>query len=74
MAFPIVIEIAFVTLGDAMKEKRRQLNLSQSELAGILGFNQTSIQQWETRKRFPRPAQFMRVAEWLGIHKGLLRL
>lgn len=74
MAFPIVIEIVTVTLGNAIREKRRQLHLTQRKLADQLGVSVSAVQEWESRERFPRPAQLRRLAEWLGIHKGLLRL
>ena len=74
VAFPIVIEIAFVTVSDAMKEKRHRLNLTQWELAHELEVSQTTIYAWEARKRFPRATELRRVADWLGIDRRLLRL
>lgn len=45
------------------KKLRKEINISQSELAGILGVSQTAISQWETGKYYPDVSTLKALAE-----------
>lgn len=42
---------------------RRRVNLTQKEVADILGLDQTTVSRWERGHKLPRADRLMRIAE-----------
>lgn len=53
--------------GDKIKSKRRELNLSQEELANKLGLTRQAISKWETEKSTPTMTNLRELAEVFGV-------
>jgi len=58
------------TLGDHIKAKRFEKELSQAELAGMLGVRKPVIQLWEHDRRVPTVTEQKRLVELLGDLNG----
>lgn len=56
-------------LGQLIKEKRQEQNMSQVELAEILGISNAYLSQIETGKyrRIPKPDKASKIAQYLEI-------
>ena len=62
------------TVGRLMISKRQEDNLSQSELAKMLGVRRTTVIGWESDKFFPtRRDSQERLTEWLGVDVTSIR-
>ncbi len=61
-----------MTIGEKIKKARTAAEMSQQELADILGIKCAGISQWETDKRTPKISSLRRIADALGI--GLAEL
>ena len=62
-----------MTVGDRIKERRKQLGLSQKELADKAGLRQATISAAETGKNNPSSETIQVIAQALGIrHSDLL--
>lgn len=55
------------SFGAYVRDLRVALNLTQNELADLVGTSQASIGRWETSMSFPRPAQIPRLAHVLKV-------
>ncbi|MFR5610393.1 MAG: helix-turn-helix domain-containing protein [[Clostridium] innocuum] len=51
-----------------LKAKRRELGLSQKELAELLSVDQTAISQWERGKTSPRLSKCIELAKILNCN------
>jgi ATP-dependent helicase HepA len=49
-----------------LRDRRRQLRLSQTALANQIGVTQAQVSGWETSKHLPTPAQFAALVRVLG--------
>ena len=59
---------------EALIELRRRAEMTQEDLAILLGVSSTSISSWELGKSAPDPANFARLSEVLGgVQDKLLR-
>lgn len=47
-------------------ERRRELDISQAELAKKLGVNQSTVAGWELGERTPKLSRLLQVAEFFG--------
>lgn len=56
-----------LTLGEKIKYLRKQLGLTQDQLAQMTGIHPVSIRKYETDKTKPQPAQIERLAHALGV-------
>lgn len=45
--------------------RRKEFNLSQNDLAKMLGVDQTAVHNWETGKNMPRAKMLPRIAKIL---------
>lgn len=54
-------------LSSRLKQYRKQQNLTQSELAGIIGIGQTAIANYETGQRFPDEKKLLKIADYFDI-------
>lgn len=52
-------------LGDRIRSSRIAANLTQAELAELLGYSTRTLQDWESGAAFPRASARRRIAEWL---------
>lgn len=55
------------TFGSVIRDKRLALNMSQQQLADILGVTQPSINRWEADQSFPKPPQLAPLSNALEI-------
>ncbi len=53
--------------GEKIKKLRKELKLSQQELASMIGVTQSSIYLWEKGSRKPKLEQVIKLAEVLGV-------
>ncbi|MGN1094423.1 MAG: helix-turn-helix domain-containing protein, partial [Candidatus Neoclostridium sp.] len=53
--------------GEILKEKRRECNISQGELAEKIGVHPQTVSKWERGKMLPDVGQFGDIANALGI-------
>lgn len=53
--------------GDKIKSKRRELNLSQEDLANKLGLTRQAISKWETEKSTPTMTNLRELSEVFGV-------
>lgn len=63
---------ALRSLGDAIRERREELGISQLELAHRAGVTQDRIWRWESGRRWPRTDALLRLAEGLEIPAATL--
>lgn len=52
-----------------LKVLRAEHNLTQEDLAKILGSNQKTISSWETGNVTPRPAMMQKIEDYFGVPK-----
>jgi transcriptional regulator with XRE-family HTH domain len=55
------------TLGDKIKQLRKQLNMSQSELADKVGLSYAQIGRYETKGAQPPAEALRKIADTLGV-------
>lgn len=55
-------------IGSKIKERRKQLKLSQEELANALGINQSMISNYETGRFMPEFPMQVKIFDYLGIN------
>lgn len=60
------------SIGERIKQARKTLSLSQSDLALRLGVSQPAVANWETGVHDPRPLMLAKLAEVLGVTLGWL--
>lgn len=58
--------------GQLIQQRRRELNITQRELAERLGVTDRAVSKWETGKSFPDVAMLKPLAEALGVSVGEL--
>lgn len=63
---------AMETWRQKMRSRRRALGMTQEDLAGALGVDQTSISDWERGKREPDLATLHGIAKALKWHPAVL--
>ena len=51
---------------DAIRDKRRELGMTQEQLAQKLGVTQGAVNKWETSECCPKSSRLKEVAEALG--------
>lgn len=49
-----------------IKEVRESRNMTQEELANLLGVNRTAVSMWETRQSYPTVKKLIQMAEIFG--------
>lgn len=54
----------------SMKAARVNADLTQAEIAGIMGVSNKTIINWETGKVIPKPAQFKMYCDIVGRPEG----
>lgn len=59
--------ITDITLGQFIKEKREQKNLSQEEVCVLIGASVGAISHWEKNKRTPSGRYLLRLIEALDL-------
>lgn len=52
---------------DKLKVLRKQIGLTQADLANALGFSQQAIGSWETGRAFPDERTLPRIAKYFGV-------
>ncbi|MCW4387041.1 helix-turn-helix transcriptional regulator [Limosilactobacillus oris] len=52
-----------------LKLLRAEHNLTQADLAKILGTNQKAVSSWETGSAAPRPPMMQKIEDYFGIPK-----
>jgi transcriptional regulator with XRE-family HTH domain len=69
------MEVDVPLLSEAIRLRREELGLDQSELAGRLGVGQQTVSRWETGSGLPRRERLPQLAEALEFDPShLLRL
>jgi transcriptional regulator with XRE-family HTH domain len=63
-----------ISLADRLKERRRQLGLSQAQAARELDVARTAYRLWEMEAAKPAPDRWRLIASWLGISVTALLL
>lgn len=53
--------------GEMIREKRKELGMTQSDLAKIIGTDPATISRWETGNREPTIAAYEKIMKVLGI-------
>ena len=61
-----------MTIGDKIKYFRKQLGITQNQLAEASGIHPVSIRKYETNKMQPQPPQIEKIAAALGISPNAL--
>ena len=56
-----------MSFGENLKKLRRRANLSQNELASLLGINQYNISFWEIGRSEPNIEQIIKLSEILNV-------
>ena len=56
-----------MNIGEAIKEQRLRLGISQSELAKATGIKQQNISRWENNTHIPDVTQCVILAKYYGI-------
>ena len=56
-----------MTIGERIKSARKQMGMTQQELAERLETSYTGISLWESGKRKPKPESLKRIAEVLNV-------
>jgi DNA-binding transcriptional regulator YiaG len=56
------------TIGDAIRKRRLDLGLKQKDVAGIIGFDETSVLNWEKGYNSPRSDKMAGIERFLGGH------
>ena len=54
-------------MGNLLKEKRNEANLSPIEIAKKIGVEKITINQYEAKKRVPKPEILIKYTKILGI-------
>lgn len=57
---------------DGIKQKREALNITQKQLADLLGIERSTVAKWEAGAAFPSAGKLPRLAEVLGCTVGEL--
>ena len=52
-----------------LKVLRAEHDLTQAELASVLGTTQKVVSSWETGNATPRPAMMQRIEDYFDVHK-----
>lgn len=52
-----------------LKVLRAEKNLTQAQLAKVLGTSQVNVSAWETGKATPRPPMMQRISDYFGVKK-----
>lgn len=52
-----------------LKVLRAEKNLTQAQLAKVLGTSQVNVSAWETGKATPRPSMMQRISDYFGVKK-----
>ena len=55
-------------IGAKIKERRKQLSISQEELASALGINQSMISNYETGRFSPELPMLVKISNYLSIN------
>lgn len=53
-------------IGSAIAAKRKEMGLTQKELADLVGANQIQVSRWENGKHLPTLEQFVVIADTLN--------
>ncbi len=61
-----------VTIGDRIREARKEIGLSQADLAGKIGVSQPAVANWESGVHDPRRLMLAKIAEALQVSAGWL--
>ncbi len=56
-----------IQIGQRLRERRTSLNISQSDIAAILGITYQQIQKYETGRNSIRATMLYRIARQLGV-------
>ena len=56
-----------MNIGEALKQQRMRLGISQSELAKATGIKQQNISRWESNTHIPDVLQCVILAKYYGI-------
>ena len=56
-----------MTLGEKLKEARKQAGLSQEQLSGKLGVSRSAVAKWETDKGIPDVDNLKVLSQLLGV-------
>lgn len=54
-------------MGEIIRSRRKEIKMSQEELAKALGVTQGNVSQWENGETTPRVEKLGKLAEVLGI-------
>lgn len=55
------------TVGDAIRDKRKEKGLTQTQLAKIVGVTPGAISRWETSDREPTVAMYEKIMKAMGV-------
>ena len=58
--------VSLTSLGDHIRKKRLDLRLLQKDVAGVLGVDTTTINNWERNRCKPRLYLFPKIVQFLG--------
>ena len=53
--------------GEMIREKRKEMGMTQSDLAKIIGTDPATISRWETGSREPTMAAYEKIMKVLGV-------
>lgn len=56
-----------LVVGEIIRDAREACNLTQTELASLIGVSITSIRQWEKNIRHPRIGRFAQLKKAIGV-------
>lgn len=56
-----------MSIGEKIVEARRENNLTQEQLAELLGVTRQSISRWEQNQAFPEMEKIIRLSDILGV-------
>ena len=59
-------------IAEIIKSERKQHNMTQEDLAKILGITRDSISLWEIGKRFPDTQYVIKLADFFGVSTDYL--
>ena len=65
-------KVSLMLIGDKIRELRTQKDISQQELAKVIGVSDQAISQWENNKKQPRMGSVEKLANYFNVPKSYL--
>lgn len=68
----LIKKVNSVTIGDKIKALRAKKDISQQDLAKVIGVSDQAISAWENNKKIPRMGSVEKLANYFNVPKSFL--